>query len=224
MTRLLIALLVIGWGCEPARVVVFVPPVVDVQRTPDTSRAVQVILSAEITWMGRAFGRQKQYASGYVLANRGGWTYVVTCEHVTRFGVQPGMVATDDQLTVSGKPAHVWLLVVSRDLAVVRYASPTAVPLCTTAKAVLGQTAWACGWVAMGDDMPEYQLHTMRGYVAVTGRYIGHNAGLRAGFSGGPLLDSEGRVLGINRLMHGDSFGYAVPSRYLEAIIESLPP
>ena len=231
MKRLVLALLVVCWGCEPARIVirapsvVYSPSVISIEQVPDTARAVQVVLTADLAWMGRPMGRQPQPASGFIVACRDDWIYVATCEHAVTMQVPPGAVATDERIAVAGQPAEVWLLDVRRDLAVLRFRGTRWYPDAKLATAIVGQSAWAAGWVSVDATPPEYVLHTMRGTVAaLSKRYIGHNAGIRRGFSGGPLLDSRGRLLGINARMHGTSFGYAVPSRYLEAIIESLPP
>jgi len=67
--------------------------------------------------------------------------------------------------------------------------------------------------------------HAQRGHVtALPEGYVGHNAGIRTGFSGGPLLDAHGRLLGIHRLVHfSASFGYAVRAENLFALLAIIP-
>lgn len=54
-------------------------------------------------------------------------------------------------------------------------------------------------------------------------KYIQHDAALNPGNSGGPLINNEGRVVGVNTfvMQKGNSIGFALPSQYLEeAIVE----
>ena len=54
--------------------------------------------------------------------------------------------------------------------------------------------------------------------------YLQHDAALNPGNSGGPLLDEEGRVLGINTftIENGQSIGFALPIHIVESIIEEF--
>jgi hypothetical protein len=52
-------------------------------------------------------------------------------------------------------------------------------------------------------------------------RWIQHTAQLSAGNSGGPLIDLQGQVLGINTWTDRESgFGYALHARYVERLLE----
>src|SRR4029453_882956 len=60
-------------------------------------------------------------------------------------------------------------------------------------------------------------------------RLIETDAGLRPGDSGGPLLDSAGRVIGMNaaasldaRLRSGESDGYAIPINRATSIVGQI--
>ncbi len=48
--------------------------------------------------------------------------------------------------------------------------------------------------------------------------YIQHDAALNPGNSGGPLIDRDGRVVGINTFIirNGQNIGFSLPSRYLQ--------
>lgn len=58
--------------------------------------------------------------------------------------------------------------------------------------------------IGSGDDLLELASATGRNWVAVS-------LHLRPGHSGGPLVDVEGRLVGINTLMTGPDVGAAVP-------------
>jgi len=45
---------------------------------------------------------------------------------------------------------------------------------------------------------------------------------LRPGFSGGPLLDDQGRLVGVNVMMAGPEVGLAIPAHVVEAFIKAL--
>ncbi len=54
-----------------------------------------------------------------------------------------------------------------------------------------------------------------------TVNYIRHDAALNPGNSGGPLLDQQGRVVGVNTFVirDGDNLGFSLPSTYLQKSI-----
>ena len=53
--------------------------------------------------------------------------------------------------------------------------------------------------------------------------WIGVNLNLRPGNSGGPLIDSQGRLVGINTVMTGPEVGLAVPVHVVKAfLVEAL--
>jgi serine protease Do len=45
---------------------------------------------------------------------------------------------------------------------------------------------------------------------------------LRPGHSGGPMLDSNGKLVGINTMMHGPDVGAAVPSHVVKASLKKI--
>ncbi len=53
------------------------------------------------------------------------------------------------------------------------------------------------------------------------GEWLAVNMQLRPGNSGGPLLDGEGRLIGINTIMSGPNVGLAVPSHVAKAFLKT---
>jgi serine protease Do len=93
----------------------------------------------------------------------------------------------------------------SRDLRagqwVMALGHPWGVPGAATAGVVIGT----------GEDMPEMPLPG-RDWIAV-------GLHLRPGHSGGPLVDSRGRLVGINTMMIGPEVGMAVPVHVVKAFL-----
>jgi serine protease Do len=70
--------------------------------------------------------------------------------------------------------------------------------------------------VGTGADLPE---------LAATGReWIAASLRLRPGHSGGPLLDCQGRVIGINTLMAGPDVGAAIPAHHIARFLAAHRP
>jgi serine protease Do len=64
--------------------------------------------------------------------------------------------------------------------------------------------------------------NTMREYEGM--RYIQHDAALNPGNSGGPLIDKQGHIVGINALgiENSDNIGFSLPVSYLKAGLSDL--
>src|SRR5947209_13725787 len=57
----------------------------------------------------------------------------------------------------------------------------------------------------------------------LTTRYIKSDVGLAPGNSGGPLLDAEGKVVGINAMIFGGDLSIAIPSDVVSRWLAELP-
>ena len=67
--------------------------------------------------------------------------------------------------------------------------------------------------IGSGNDLIELQSATGREWVAVA-------LHLRPGHSGGPLVDTAGRLIGINTLMTGPDVGAAVPVNAVKQFLQ----
>ena len=74
-----------------------------------------------------------------------------------------------------------------------------------------GQVGAATSGIAIGLESHDDSGH----------EWLAVNMQLRPGNSGGPLLDSEGRLIGINAIMSGPNVGLAVPSHVAKAFLRT---
>lgn len=68
--------------------------------------------------------------------------------------------------------------------------------------------------ITTGKELPEFGA-TQRDWIAAS-------LHLRPGHSGGPMVDSWGRVVGINTLMNGPEVGMAIPVHLVEEFLASI--
>ncbi len=167
--------------------------------------------------------RQRSLGSGFLIGKDG---YIVTNHHVIRDA---------DAIVVKLKDGREYDAEIigtdsSTDLALIRIESERDLPyleLGDSDKIRVGQWVLAIG-NPFGLD------HTVTsGIVSAKGRFIGAgqyddfiqtDASINPGNSGGPLLDMEGRVVGINTaiIAGGDGIGFAIPSSMARTIIDQL--
>ncbi len=166
--------------------------------------------------------RRRLPASGVAWSNDG---VIVTSDHV---------IEREEDITV-GLPGggEVKAQLVGRDpgsdLAVLRIeAGKTSAATLATEAARIGHFVLAVGRPGEGDVMASFGVvgavggawRTFRG--ATVDGYVRSDATFYPGFSGGPLVDGEGRVIGINSSRLGRGAGLTIPSAAVSKVVEQL--
>lgn len=163
--------------------------------------------------------------SGVVIAPDG---YILTNEHVLQNIPGPTVTFTDGTIhaaTVVGKDPATDLAVIRADSSDLPYST-----LGDSGSLKAGQLV-----IAMGNPFG-FQSTVSTGVVSALGRalrsregrlienIIQHTAPLNPGNSGGPLLDSEGRVVGINTAIIpiAQGIGFAIPSNTARWVVSQL--
>lgn len=168
--------------------------------------------------------RSQSLGSGFIISADG---YIVTNNHVIRDATEitVNLLDSDNSYTaeVVGRDAET-------DLALLKIEADRPLPVLEfgdSDRAQVGQ--WV---VAIGN--PFGLAHTVTaGIVSAKGRIIGSgpyddfiqtDASINPGNSGGPLLDMQGRVIGINTAIvaSGQGIGFAIPSNMARGIIAQL--
>jgi serine protease Do len=172
--------------------------------------------------MQREF-KQPSLGSGFIIDQKG---YVVTNNHVIEDADQIKVKLGDDQefdAEVVGRDPNT-------DIALLKIISKAKLPvleLGDSDKLKIGQ--WV---VAIGSPFGLERTVTA-GIVSAKGRVIGSgpyddfiqtDASINPGNSGGPLLDMDGKVIGINTaiIASGSGIGFAIPINLAEGIIAQL--
>src|SRR3954469_7635708 len=190
------------------------------------SRAKQGVVDIQVTTAsGRAEG------SGFVIDSRGD---IVTNNHVVD-GSRTLAVSFADGTHAS---ASVVGTDPSSDLAVIRVSGVEASELRPLTLGDSSKAAVGSGVVAIGSPYGLEGSVTV-GVISALGRSIqapNHNtiagaiqtdASINHGNSGGPLLDSSGRVIGVNSQIESDSgdnsgVGFAVPSNTVQRVVKAI--
>src|SRR6184192_2934916 len=185
----------------------------------DLSRDIAGILERAAAGIVRVDARPNRPATGIVWADG----LVLTADHV---------IERDDAIQISAGGAAVKAGVAGRDpgtdLALLKTDGLTASPLARAASADvrIGHLVLAAGRTS--------ELQVSLGIVSglsgafrswrggETERLIETTAELLPGFSGGPLVDADGRVIGINSWNFGRGLSRALPVETAERVAESL--
>ena len=171
------------------------------------------------------FGEQTGAGSGVVIAPDG---YIVTNHHVVNQTQRLTVMFTDgsqSEATLVGKDPATDLAVIRSNAADLPYAS-----LGDSEQLRVGQLI-----IAIGNPLG-FQSTVSTGVVSALGRalrsqqgrlienIIQHTAPLNPGNSGGPLVDSRGRVVGINTaiIAMAQGIGFAIPANTARWVISQL--
>jgi serine protease Do len=167
--------------------------------------------------------KQRSLGSGFIISKDG---YIVTNNHVVENADKIEVILKDEKefdAEIVGRDANTDLALIkikpSRDLPVLPFGDSDALKV--------GQ--WV---VAIGN--PFGLEHTVTaGIVSAKGRVIGSgpyddfiqtDASINPGNSGGPLIDMQGKVVGINTaiIAGGTGIGFAIPINLAKNIVEQL--
>lgn len=185
----------------------------------DLSREIADLVGRLAPSVVRVDARRGRPATGIVWADN----LVLTADHV---------IEQDDSIQVTGPPMAVKASVVGRDpgtdLALLRTDGLRAAP---AARGRAADVRWGHIVLAVGkaDDL-QLTLGIVSGFSGEfrswrggqVNRLIQTTAELLPGFSGGPLVDGEGRVVGINSWNFGRGVSRALPVEAAERVAESL--
>ncbi len=172
------------------------------------------------------FPPQTNQGSGFIITKDG---YVLTNNHVLAEG-------GDNEITVTlhdGRsfPAQMVGMDPASDLAVLKIEAPDLQPveLADSDKVRVGEFAFALG---APYDLRYSFTFGIIGAVGRTGltggpdyeEYIQTDASINPGNSGGPLVDIDGRVVGVNTLINGINrgLGFAIPSNLAKQVSSQL--
>ncbi len=207
--------------------------VIEVERAPDPN------LSAESSALQFFFQNQgmadrmpgnsrpeSNQGSGFIITNDG---YILTNSHVLGEGGEGEIEVTlHDGQTF---PATLVGMDPASDLAVLQIDAPDLQPveLADSDKVRVGEFAFALG---APYDLRYSFTFGIIGAVGRTGltngqdyeEYIQTDASINPGNSGGPLVDIEGRVVGVNTLINGINrgLGFAIPSNLAKQVSSQL--
>jgi serine protease Do len=167
--------------------------------------------------------KQRSLGSGFIIDKEG---YIVTNHHVVENADEIQVILNDGKeydAEIVGRDANT-------DIALIKIKAPNDLPVVTFgSSAMLKVGQWV---VAIGS--PFGLEHTVTaGIVSAKGRVIGSgpyddfiqtDASINPGNSGGPLINMEGKVVGINTAIvaGGQGIGFAIPIDMAKGIIDQL--
>lgn len=144
--------------------------------------------------------------SGVILEKKGSTYYILTNWHVV------DKAGDYEVITPDGKAHSVYYSLVRRvpgmDLAVVPFSSPQTYPIAQLANSpgTPGRKAYVAGWPRSGGSLQQPIFIATEGQLTgrqtpLNGYTLVYNNLVRAGMSGGPVLDDAGKVVAINGIV-----------------------
>ncbi|MGH2409334.1 MAG: trypsin-like peptidase domain-containing protein [Chloroflexota bacterium] len=195
-------------------------------------QVVNLALPAVLRVTGTIANNQQSTGTGFVIRTSGNFAYVVTNDHVVNG-------ATNVVLSSQGSGPLPALSVQEDtvdDLAVIEVAQPAQpLPALTwgnSNQAGLGEAVVAIGYALGLQGQPTVSNGIISALSRDVGQrwlYLQHTAPINHGNSGGPLLDLEGNVIGINTLVdeNAQSVYFAIPAakakKEVNTLIGSMP-
>lgn len=158
--------------------------------------------------------------SGFIIADGG---YVITNEHVMEGASAAGIITYDGQLhqvILIGKNTNMDIALLKID------GTYSPISLGNSDEVNIGEKV-----IAIGNPLG-LQFSVTEGIVSSTNRegengikaYIQTDAALNPGNSGGPLIDTSGKVIGINnfKISGSENIGFALESNYIKQVVNEI--
>ena len=158
--------------------------------------------------------------SGFIAKRKGNKYIAITNQHVLRAGKAPYKIETSDGKVYRAKIADVEVNDLQYDLAILEFEADAVYPTATIGNSFgleIGEPVFAAGFPyneldtdkaipALSEQSnDDLELALKRGRVVIVldralkeGYQIGYTNDVRRGMSGGPLLNSQGQVIGVN--------------------------
>ena len=159
--------------------------------------------------------------SGFIIEREGNKYIAITNQHVLRAGEAPYRIETSDGKIYRAKVADVEVEDLQYDLAILEFEADAVYPTATIVNSrylEVGEPVFAAGFPygeldinidrstsASFDTKDNLELALKQGRVVIVldraleeGYQIGYTNDVRKGMSGGPLLNSQGEVVGVN--------------------------
>ena len=180
-------------------------------------QVVQTSLPSVLRVTGTIANNQTSTGTGFVIKSSSSFAYVVTNDHVVN-GASNVVVTTQNGAAM---PAITLQEDSADDLAVIKVAqpAPSLAPLTwgDSNGAQLGESVVAIGFalgLQGGPSVTQGVISYLHRNVGQPWLYLQHTAPINHGNSGGPLLDLNGTVIGINTLIdeNAQSVYFAIPA------------
>ena len=158
--------------------------------------------------------------SGFIVKRKGNRYIAITNQHVLRAGEPPYKIETSDGQVYRAKIADVEVDYLQYDLAILEFKTDAVYPTATIGNSLyleIGEPVFAAGFpygkldsnkatsALFEQSKDDLELALKRGRVVIVldralkeGYQIGYTNDVRKGMSGGPLLNSQGEVIGVN--------------------------